>query len=316
MPNQLIVLDPPEVKKSAQEVLSESELSDSEFGYFGLGEIYFLERLKRAFSLTWSRIVWPIVTVIATAVVGIYSGVTRDSVWRGAVSGLIVLVVGLVIIFVMNWLFSAPKQMDEELRGNLGAAKMQILEERRKGERAVDLVVSRYRDCYDRLQGEQERTLKFELNTTASGSQVYLNRDNEEELDAIPVYHFGAHLLIRYHNDDTQIRTVRNVLLSLVTVSGDEYPLTTNIVEPTLHHPGAPNASPFTTLMVQGSETTVYYVQEFLVAVPPECANLLKDDSFLRIAMDATRQERSFKDFAVNWGRAREGNVSITLRGA
>ena len=81
MPDPLVVLHPSEVKKAAQTVLSQSELSDSEFGYFGLGEIYFLERLKRAFSLTGSRIVWPIITVMATAVVGLYSGITRDSVW-------------------------------------------------------------------------------------------------------------------------------------------------------------------------------------------------------------------------------------------
>jgi hypothetical protein len=308
MPDPLIVLDPSQVKKSGREILSERGLSDSELGNLEPGAPYWGARFKRARQLSRGRIVWSVCGLLAAVVGSIYTGAT----WKNALPGLAVgvgtLLVAWLMYFLFNYLFIAPLKMD-------AAAKQQIQEERRKGERAVGLVLDNYEKCFGALQGQKHPLLNFEVDTTPSGSQVYLNRDNEEDLDAIPIYNLRAHLLIRYRNDDKEARGVKGILLSIVSASGQERQLK-EIEAPTLRHPKESNASVFAGLKVQGSDTTEYYVQGYLVEVPRECAESLGDDSFLRITMDAMRQEPSFKDFEVNWTRARKDSVPITLRGA
>jgi hypothetical protein len=308
MSNPLIVLDPSEVKKAAQEILSEPELFDSELGYFELGESYTLRRSKRAFSLIWSRIVWPIIALIASTCTGVYGGLTWENALRGFLAGVATLVVGLIIIFFFNYIFAAPKKIDDMLRGNLTAAKKQILEEKRKAERAVAVVMGNYKKCFDELTELKERKLIFELELGAFRSRVLLS-DNDDS----SMYRLNANLNIRFHNGDVNPRGVRRISLTVIDVSGREWALP-DAWEPTIQHPADPNPSKFTGLRVDDADTTVYYLFAFYVDVPRECAETLNEHSFLRVKMEATRQDLFTRDFDVNWRAANNKETWITVR--
>ena len=317
------VLDPLEVKKSAQEILSEPELFDSEFGYFELAESYFLRRLKCAFSLIWSRLMPLIITLIVSALVGIYEGQAFATIWAGIVSGIVVLIVGLILILTFHYLFSAPKQMDDTLRGNLEAARKQLLEEKRKAVRAVSVVEANYIKCFDELLRLMEHKLTFEVDTEPFRSQVRLNRfdDNNDDVDdpLTRTYSLEAELRIRFRNADASTRGVTALKLSIVTKAGRPgQQLSSEIVPLTIQHPNESNKNRFTGLRVEGSDTTVFYVFVFHVNLPTECASSLDGNSFLRITMEATRQDPLWLEYAAPWKRAEADGkyVSISPRRA
>src|SRR5882672_4935750 len=118
MANSPIPFDASTLKKSAQEILAEPELFDSELDYFELGESYSLRRFKCAFGLTGGKIVWSVIGLLAAAG-GLVGGHAWDSIFRGIASGLVTLSIAYAMFLLVNYLIFAPKQLDDTLRENL-----------------------------------------------------------------------------------------------------------------------------------------------------------------------------------------------------
>jgi hypothetical protein len=310
--------DPPlpqplEVKKSTQEILSEPELFDSEFGYFELGESYFLRRLKCAFQLAGGRIVPPIIALIVAALLGFYGGQAFAAIWAGIISGIVTLAIGLILIILYHYLIPAPKKLDETLGQNLRAAKQQLIEERRKAARAVALVEDNYRKCYEQLY---RRAIIFEVFTEIWESEVLLTDSGQtEDWRDADTFILEAKLHIRYINDDIEPVRVHNLRLSIIDdVTGTKYPLDKHFIRHNVRPPDDQENYYFIGFMVGGKEQTGLYFHSFSLEVTPECALAVDKDSYLRITMDAGKQDPYSVDLEVNWRAARKGLTKVSIR--
>jgi hypothetical protein len=311
MPDPLLL--PSELKKSAQEMLSQPELFDSELDYFELGESYFLRRFKRALELTGSRVMPPIISLIAATLIGVYQGQAFATIWAGVISGLIVLVVGLILILTFNYLFSAPKKLDDTLRENLRAAKAQLEEERRKAARAIALVEGHYKTAFDQLQ---RIGVTFEVSTAIRESTVLLTDpgDTEDWRDAT-AFCLQAKLFVRYWNDNPDPVRIHGFRFSIVNnVAGTEVELTSLLMPPVFRPPGATENHYFLGFMLAANDLTEHYYHQFSFNVPTDCALSTDKDSYLRVTMNAGKQNPFSVDLDVKWRQEKECFATVSIR--
>ncbi|HYX29843.1 MAG TPA: hypothetical protein VE863_14985 [Pyrinomonadaceae bacterium] len=309
------LLDPSAARKGAQEILSEPELFDSELGYFELGESYFLRRLKFALQLTFTggRIVAPIIAIIVAALFGFHEGKAFATIWAGIISGLVTLATGVILIILYHYLIPAPKKLDEILRENLKAAKQQLIEERRKGARAVALVDENYRKCYEQLH---KRAIIFEVSTEIWESQVCLTDSGQtEDWRDADTFILEGKFHIRYINDDIEPIRVHNLRLSIIdSQAGTEFALNKHFIHASVTPPDQQENYYFIGFMVGAKEQTGWYFHTYFVEVPVECALAVDEDYYLRITMDAGKQAPYSVDLKVPWRAARKGFTRVSIR--
>jgi len=293
-----------ELKKSAQEILSEPELFDSEFDYFELGEPYFLRRIKCALSLTGGRVMWAVIGLTAS---------TLATVWSGFLSGFLTLLTALALYFLWNFFFPAPKKMDDTLRENLRAAKAQLEEERHKAARAIAVVAGHYKTAFDQLQ---RIGVTFEVSTAIRESTVLLTDpgDTEDWRDAT-AFCLEAKLFVRYWNDNPDPVRIHGFRFSIVNdVAGTEVELTSLLMPPVFRPPGATENHYFLGFMLAANELTEHYYHQFSFNVPTNCALSTNRDSYLRVTMDAGKQNPYSVDLDVKWRQERECFATVSIR--
>jgi hypothetical protein len=311
MSNSLIASS--EARKAARGILSEPELFDSELGYFESGEPYFIRRLKCTFELTRSRVVPPLITLLATALIGILTGISLDSVWRGAYTGVIALFVGLLLSVLFNYVFAAPKNMDDILRGNLKAAKSQLVEERHKAVRAVAVIERHYQSYTEK---SQPKSVEFEVSTIIRNSTVLLtdSGDTDDWRDAV-AFCLEAKLFVRFYNNDHEGARIRDLRLSIVNeATGKEWPLSLHIIPPTFQKPDAQENEYFQGFVVGGKVLTGYHYFQFYMDVPKNCALSVDKNHYLRVSMEAGQQDTCVIDLIVPWKAARQRAVDVYSR--
>lgn len=307
MANSLIPFDASEVRKSAQDILAEPELFDSELDYFELGESYSLRRFTRALGLTGDRMMWALVGLITVAF-SISGGYAWASIWAGIVSGLVTLLATGGLYFLVNYLFVAPQKMDRELRENLRAAKKQLAEERFKAARAVGTIEAHYGAYFDQLRRLQEHKAIFLLDIYPGRNTVHVG-SLEEEPDAL-AYNLDAKLQMSFMNRDVDSVLIEKMFLSIVTEAGDELRLSEEW--PVQWESNSFQNTEFKGFHIPASHpASEDYWLRFMVDIPYDCAKSLDAKSFLRVSMVAARQDRYFVDLVINWKAAKRGDSSI-----
>jgi hypothetical protein len=176
------------------------------------------------------------------------------------------------------------------------------------------------------LAGEQRRTLKsvnepppgveFEISTTIRNSTVLLTDPGDtEDWRAAAAFQLEAKLFVRFFNDALEAARLYGLRLSIVNDSASkEWPLTFHLIPPNFRRPNAEENEYFQGLMVPGKELTDWYFFEFWLDVPKDCALSVDDNCYLRVSMDAGKQDTKTIDLRVPWRAARRGAVDVRNR--
>lgn len=173
------------------------------------------------------------------------------------------------------------------------------------------------------LQGEiaESKRVKvtFEVSTKTWESEVCLTDtgDTEDWRDAT-AFMLEAKLFIRYCNDDAEPIRIYDLKLSIRNdVTGKEYAFTPgHILRPIFREPDGTETRYFVGFMIPGKKLTDYYFHHFQFDVPPECALSADKDSYLRVTLEAGKQDPFWVDLDVPWRAARTGYPTVSIRPA
>lgn len=156
----------------------------------------------------------------------------------------------------------------------------------------------------------------FEVSTAIWVSTVLLtdSGDTEDWRDAT-VFVMEAKLFIRYFNDDKNPIRIHGLRLSIRNdETGTEYTFKPGFMPPVFREPDATENHYFVGFVIPGNTLTDHYYHQFWFDVPPECALSLDRNWYLRVTLDAAKQDPYAVDLDVPWNAARRGDTPTSIR--
>jgi len=156
----------------------------------------------------------------------------------------------------------------------------------------------------------------FEVSTAIWESTVLLtdSGDTEDWRDAT-VFVMEAKLFIRYFNDGMNPVRIHGLRLSIRNdETGIEYTFKPGFMPPVFREPDATENHYFVGFVIPGNKLTDHYYHQFSFDVLPECALSLDRNSYLRVTLDAAKQDPYAVDLSVPWNAARRGHATISIR--
>ena len=156
----------------------------------------------------------------------------------------------------------------------------------------------------------------FEVSTAIWESTILLtdSGDTEDWRDAT-VFVMEAKLFIRYFNDDMNPVRIHRFRLSICNdETGSEYAFEPGFIRPVFREPDATENHYFVGFVIPGNTLTDHYYHQFSFDVPPECALSVDRNSYLRVTLDAAKQDPYSVDLDVPWNAARRGDATISIR--
>jgi hypothetical protein len=152
--------------------------------------------------------------------------------------------------------------------------------------------------------------LIFMLDTYPGRSRVQVDDNGLEDESDKTAYCLSATLQLSFVNTDINPVLIKTMSLSIVTASEEE------VLLPEFC-PATWRSNTFESTYFRGFSVPAShppsddYWFKFVVDVPYECAKSLDPKSFLRVTMDAARQDLYFVDLVINWKAAKRGDSSI-----
>ncbi len=184
------------------------------------------------------------------------------------------------------------------------AAYLLHKEEAEGRERLAELLIT------ETAKSNPAHKLTFMLDTYPGRSRVQVDDNGLEDESDATAYCLSATLQLSFMNIDINPVLISKMSLSIVTASEEElllpefWPVTwqSNTFESTYFRGFSVPAS---------HPPSDDYWFKFVVDVRYECAKSLDPKSFLRVTMDAARQDPYLVDLVINWKAAKRGDSSI-----
>lgn len=201
---------------------------------------------------------------------------------------------------------------------NLTASHESEIASLKEGHRQItDGLSEQIRSLQEEIAESKRVKLKFEVSTETWESTVCLTDpgDTEDWRDAT-AFCLDAKLFVRYVNEDAHPIRVHELRLSIRNdATGKEYTLTPGyLMRPVFRAPDGEENHPFVGFMIPGHALTGYYHHQFFYDVPRECALTVDENSYLRVTLDAGKQDPYWVDLDVPWWAARTGHPTVSIR--